>query len=307
MIRLTVTICVSLCLIACNGADQVSSDPANSAYFTDSDRMIEIGGQSVRYRESGPATGPTLLMLHGFTDSLHTWDALAAELDTDFHILRPDLPGHGLSGLPAGDDYSNEALTAFVGDFLDATKTSEAIIVGNSLGGLAAWRYAALDPDRVSGLALLAPGGVPHNGVGETPLEAPMMLRFYLENAPKAGVRTALQTMHGDTTRVTDAMVTRFADLMAMPGNGDAFVARAERFTLPDPAGDMAKVEAPTLILWGAKDTVLPPEHADIFAEHMPHASVRILDQVGHMPQSEAVDEVATAIRTLAARTGNGS
>ena len=69
----------------------------------------------------------------------------------------------------------------------------------------------------------------------------------------------------------------------------------------------MAKVMVPTLILWGAQDTVLPPSHADVFAASMPNAEIRILDQVGHMPQSEARDAVATAIREIGAQTGDGS
>lgn len=307
MIRLAAASCLSLFLIACSGADETTFDPTQSKYFGPADAIVDIDGQTIRYRESGSQSGQTVLMLHGFSDSLHTWDALSERLGDDLRILRPDLPGHGLSGAAPDGDYTNEALVDFVGAFLDATDTDEAIIVGNSLGGLAAWRYASVAPDRVSGLVLLAPGGVPHNGVGEEPLDVPMMLSFYLKNAPEAGVRTALDAMHVDTNRVSDGMVTQFADLMKMPGNGDAFVARAGSFTLPAPEADMAKVTVPTRILWGAQDVVLPTDHADVFVQNMPKAEVSILDQVGHMPQSEAADSVADAIRQVIAETRDGS
>lgn len=293
----------ALILAACNGDNADLDGPEQSVYFAASDQIIDLDGQTIRYRESGPSDAPSIVMLHGFTDSLHTWDALVDALDDDFHVLRPDLPGHGLSGPSPDGDYSNEALVDFVGAFLDATGTQDAILVGNSLGGLAAWRYAA-GSDVVRGLALLAPGGVPHNGVGDTPLEVPAMLKFYLKGAPEAGVKAALQAMHADPSKVTEARVTEFRDMMKDGGHGDAFVARGAAFTLPDPAHDMNEITVPTIVIWGAQDVILPPAHSDIFAQNIGGAEIMMLENVGHMPQAEATDRVADAIRRLATATG---
>ena len=73
-------------------------DPVESAYFLASDHRISIDGMNVRYRDQGPKSAPVIVMVHGFTSSLETWDALADELDDRYRILRPDLPGHGLTG-----------------------------------------------------------------------------------------------------------------------------------------------------------------------------------------------------------------
>lgn len=306
------SVVVGVFLTGCNHADPESFDPTQSSYFTEADAIMDIDGQTIRYRETGPEDAPVIVLLHGFSDSLHSWDRLAAELDQDFRIIRPDLPGHGLSGQPPDDDYTNEALTSFVGAFLDA-KTAEGVtLVGNSLGGLAAWRYAAQPSDRLQGLVLLAPGGVPHNGVTEEPLPVPAMLRFYLKNAPEAGVRAALQAMHIDESLVTDDFVTQFRDMMKVPGNGAGFVARAGSFTLPDPKGDMTRIDVPTLLIWGAEDTVLPASHAEIFSDNIAQIETIILENVGHMPQSEATDDVASMIRAFVMQTqmieaGDGS
>jgi len=307
IIRRTILAGLFLGLSACSEDPNPAFIPAASPYFGLSDQMVELNSSQIRYRSTGPDTAPTIILLHGFTDSLHTWDALADDLDDEFRVLRPDLPGHGLSGGNAENDYSNAALVTFVGDFIEAVDADAPILVGNSLGGLAAWRFAAAEPNTVGGLVLLAPGGVPHNGVGDEPLPVPAMMKAYLNHAPEAGVKMALSAMHANPARVTDESAAQFRDLMRIPGNADAFVARAAQFTLPEPADDMAKIAVPTTILWGVQDVVLPIAQADVFAANIAHAAIIRLDDVGHMPQSEAPDQVAAAIRAIAAQIQNPS
>lgn len=306
MIRLILAcLLLSFCLVGCGNSNDEIFDPTQSHHVSQSDQFVSVDGQTVRYRETGRKDAPAVVLLHGFTDSLQTWDGLAEQLGEDFRVIRPDLPGHGLSGPAPNGDYSNVALVAFVGDFLDAAQVEQPVLVGNSLGGLAAWRFAASNPDAVSGLVLLSPGGVPHNGIADVPIAVPAMLSFYLKKAPETGVRAALSSMHVDKTLVTDERVDQFWDLMQTPGNGEAFVARAGAFTLPDPTEDMQRIKVPTAIIWGAQDNVLPVAHAEIFATNVPNADVIILENVGHMPQSEAVERVANTIRGLARREGN--
>lgn len=287
---------------ACSGGDEPALDVTQSPYLSPDDHILDLGDQRVRYRTTGPDDAPMVIMLHGFTDSLHTWDAVADNLEDRFRVIRPDLPGHGLSGPNPDGDYSNAALVSFVGAFIDAIDAQNPVLMGNSLGGLAAWRFAAQNPEQVSGLVLLAPGGVPYNGLGDTPVPVPAMLQFYLSQAPEAGVRTALSAMHADPARVIDAEVARYRDLMRQPGNAEAFIARAAQFTLPDPARDMAKITAPTIVIWGAQDIMLPVDQATTFADNIPNVTVLQLENVGHLPQLEAPDRVADALRSLAAK-----
>lgn len=293
----------ALMLAACSSELKPAVTIEDSPYISAADRIVTINGDRVRYRVEGPDGAPTLIMLHGFTDSLHGWDRLAAELDNEFRIIRPDLPGHGLSGVNGAGDYSNEALVKFVGAFIDETTDSPPVLMGNSLGGLASWRLAADDPDAIAALVLIAPGGVPHNGVAESPVKVPAMLRFYLTSAPEAGVRAALGAMYGDPDRLEEADILRFGDMMRQPGNGEAFVARAAQFTLPDPTEDLARITAPTLIIWGGADIVLPPVYANTFDATIADSRVLRLPGVGHMPQAEAATEVAIAIRDFAMAT----
>ncbi|MGJ8560350.1 MAG: alpha/beta fold hydrolase [Litorimonas sp.] len=292
-------LCAALLSAACSSEPEPTQTIEDSPYISASDRIVTIDGDRIRYRVEGPDGAPALILLHGFTDSLHSWDRLTAELDDNFRIIRPDLPGHGLSGVNGAGDYSNEALAKFVGAFIRETTDSPPIVIGNSLGGLAAWRVAADAPDTIAGLVLIAPGGVPHNGVTETPLKVPAMLRFYLNKAPEAGVRLALQSMYGDPERLDETDIVRFGALMRQSGNGDAFIARAAQFTLPDPVEDLTRITIPTLIIWGEADSVLPPAHADIFDTVIADSRVLRLPGVGHMPQAEVPVDVATAIRAF--------
>lgn len=295
-----IALLASAAITACNDAPPAYDATAvqTSPYFAEGDRLIALNGQMIRYRESGNPQGTPVIMLHGFTDSLHTWDALAAELGPEFRVIRPDLPGHGLSGPAPEGDYSNDALVEFVASFHKQMNVDAPILIGNSLGGLAAWRYAAAEPEAVSGLILLAPGGVPYNGVGDEPAKVPAMLRYYLKSAPEAGVRAALGAMYGDPAKVTDARITEYRELM--DGHGDAFVARASAFTLPDPAAEMGEISVPTLILWGENDAVLPPEQASVFIDNIPNAELTTLSGIGHLPQAEAPERVAQAVRDVA-------
>ena len=291
-------------LSACGGSPE-PIDAQASPYWNEADRMVDLDGQTVRYRTSGPEDAPTVVMLHGFTDSLHTWDALVATLEDDFRVIRPDLPGHGLSGPAPDGDYSNAALVTFVQDFIEATTDEAPILVGNSLGGLAAWRAAAENPEIVSGLVLLAPGGIPHNGVGDDPVNVPAMLKLYLKTAPEAGVRTALKAMHANPDIVTDEQVSQYRDLMR--GQGNAFTARAAQFTLPDPVADMSRISVPTEIIWGLEDTVLPPDHGGMFAQNIQNANLSLLYSTGHLPHIEATDDVESTIRFMTLEITNFS
>lgn len=268
----------------------VSPATLEAKYMTPADRFVEISGARVRVREEGPKDAPPLVLLHGFSYSLETWDAWAKALSGRYRVIRYDLLGHGLTGPDAKKRYSPAARAAFIGDVLDALGLDSAYIGGNSLGGLAAWKFAAAHPERVRGLVLVSPAAYPTNGVGDNPVEPPKAMAVYLRTAPPAGVRASAGIVFADDSKVSAARLVVLRDMMRRRGNGEAMIESIRQFVLPDPTEDLAKITAPTLILWGSEDAVISVEQAAKLESAIKNARLIIYDGVGHASQEEAPD-----------------
>ena len=283
-------------------SDEVSSGDetaAASPYWSEQDRWVEVDGVRARVRVDGPEDGPVLVLIHGFSFSLESWDGWAGALSDTYRIIRMDLTGHGLTGADPAGRYSVPETVAFVGALLDAMGIESASLGGNSLGGLIAWRLAAERPDLVEKLVLISPGGYSINGVAENPVEVPAPVRFYLTQAPQPMIGLATAGLFGDASRMDPAVPQRVGDLMRETGVGDALVSRLEVFTLPDPVADLGRVNAPTLILWGDADTMVPPEQADWFVRDMRDARLIRYADLGHIPQEEDPGRTAADARVF--------
>jgi pimeloyl-ACP methyl ester carboxylesterase len=253
-----------------------------------SDRLMEAGGFRLQVRLEGAQTGPPIVLLHGFSHSLQTWDRWAVNLGRDHRVVRFDLPGHGRSGPDPHERYSNEDTIDALDALLRALAIRRPVLVGNSLGGLVAWRRAARRPRDVRGLILIAPGGFSINGVAEHPAGAPPAVEAYLRTAPLEAVRLAMQALYGDPSRLSKKRIDAARSAIAGDGVGDALVRRLAQFTLPDPTRDLARVRAPTLLLWGGRDVIIPPEHAERFHAALPNSRRIVYDDLGHLPHEEA-------------------
>lgn len=270
-----------------------------SAYLLPTDRFVEVEGVRVRVREQGPSGAPVLLMLHGFTFSLESFDALADELDDRYRIISYDLRGHGLTGPDPEKRYAPDQRAEHIGALMDALGISEATLVGNSLGGLAAWRFAAEQPEAVERLVLISPGAYPINGVTDEPAEIPAALVAYFKFLPDVGIDASLERIFADPATLTEERRTSIKAMMRAPGNRDAFIDSLKVFTLPDPEPDLAKVTAPTLIIWGADDVVIAPGDGARMKSAMDDAELMLLDGVGHVAHEEVPQRVAEAIHAF--------
>ena len=286
------------CLLASCSAEpeRPASEGRNAPSAQSAERYVEVDGARVRVREEGAEGAPVLLMMHGFTFSLETWDALVPLLTEDYRVVRYDLLGHGMTGPDPQARYAPEERAAFAGELMDALGIERAVLVGNSLGGLAAWRLAAMAPERVSALVLIDPGAYPMNGTTEVPAPVPPMLAAYLRTVPEPAFEASIARIYADPSAVPEERLATLRAMMLRDGNGDAFVASLKEFTLPDPEPGLRTIAAPTLIVWGTKDQVIPPADGERLAEVMPNATLVRLDGVGHVAQEEAPEAVAAAI-----------
>jgi pimeloyl-ACP methyl ester carboxylesterase len=275
-----------------------------SLYAAPPSRFVQAAGLRVHLRDTGPPAdkpdAPALLLLHGFGSSLQTWDAVAAGLQADFRVLRIDLPGAGLTGPDPSHDYSDERGLQVLAALLDSLGLQRVALVGHSMGGRLAWRFAAEHPQRVSRLVLMAPDGFASPGFeyGKAPDVGPavQLMRYAL---PKAVVRMGLKPAFADPAQMTDALVDRYYDLMLAPGVRGALIERMQQMRLVEPTPFLQRITAPVLLLWGAQDQMIPVANAQDYQRVLPAAQLLVLPQVGHLPQEEAPGPTVQALRNV--------
>ena len=258
--------------------------------------FVEVKGQVVHIRDEGPRDDPApIVLVHGTSASLHTWEGWVEALKTQRRVITFDLPGFGLTGPFTGGyaagSYRGENYARFVVDLLDHLKLQRVVIGGNSLGGEVAWRTAVFAPQRVERLIL-----VDATGPEFMPEEIPTGFRFaripvinrlgeYL--LPRPLVRASVESVFGDKTLVTEAMVDRYFEITLREGNRRALGERVRLLESDLQPELIAKVTQPTLILWGEKDRLIPPSTAAFFKQAIVGSQVLILPGLGHIPQEE--------------------
>ncbi len=232
------------------------------------DRFLTVDGVRFRLRDEGPPDAPAIVLIHGFTFSLDSWDGWAADLSRDHRVIRFDLAGHGQSGADPHQRYDTATRVRQLGLLLDALHVWKATVAGNSFGGLVAWNFAASSPSRVDRLILVDSAAFSINGVTEKPVPVPAAMRAYLLAPSPAAVAYSAAAIFAHPERLSAARLDQMRALIAR--NGPALVAHLQQFTLPDPRPALATIEAPTLILWGRADKVVPVAQADQLAAAIP-------------------------------------
>lgn len=253
---------------------------------------IDVGGTTLRVRDTGPTGAPALLLIHGFGSSLETWDAWARDLSARYRVVRLDLPGCGLSEPDPTRNYSDTRTLALVGGLMDRLGIGTATLIGNSMGGRIAWRFAAAFPGRVSKLVLISPDGFASPGFeyGKPP-RVPMLLSLMKYFLPRALMRQNLAAAYADPARLSEPVVERYYDLLLAPGNRGAMLDRMRQSVLEDPVPMLRRIEAPTLLLWGEQDRLIPYANAADYLRALPHATLVSFPDLGHVPQEEAPAE----------------
>lgn len=266
-------------------------------------QFVEAAGMRLHVRDTGPRDAPALLLLHGFGASLHTWDALAARLEGNCRVVRLDLPGFGLTGPDPARDYSDARSHAVLMALMDRLGVARAAVAGHSMGGRIAWTLAASHPERVDRLVLLAPDGFASPGFeyGTAP-KVPPLLRLLPYVMPTFLLRASLQPAYADPAMVTDAMVTRYRDMLLAPGVRGAILDRTAQAMLADPVPLLRRIAVPVLLLWGAEDRMIPARNADAYLAALPDARRVAFPGVGHVLHEEAADETAAAMQKFLAQ-----
>jgi pimeloyl-ACP methyl ester carboxylesterase len=283
--------------------DRDPADLATRYLRTGADR-VDVLGTTLHVRDDGPKNAPALLFLHGFGASLHTWEPWAQALAGDFRVLRVDLPGHGLSPPDPSDDYTDARSLQLLLALLDGLGVQRVSVIGNSMGGRIAWTMAARHADRVDRLVLIAPDGFASPGYFEygKPPEVSAWLQLMRVALPRPLLRMSLAPAYVDPAALTDERLDRYHDLLRAPGARAAMLQRMRQTVLTDPVPLLKTVQAPTLLLWGEQDQMIPATNAADYRAALPHSTLVTLPGLGHLPHEEDPVRALVPVRAFLQR-----
>jgi pimeloyl-ACP methyl ester carboxylesterase len=264
--------------------------------------FLKVGGLDVHLRDEGPRDDPhPVVLLHGTSASLHTWQGWAEALSAERRVIRFDMPGFGLTGPAPDGDYSLDAYVRCVTAVLDALGVKTAVVGGNSFGGGVAVAFALAHPARVSGLILVDASTYPivsrSMPIGFRIAQMPVLNRVMENVLPRGMVEASVVSVYGDPGKVTPALVDRYYDLTQRAGNRAALVERFRQAPSGALAPRVPEIKAPTLIVWGGRDGLIPPEHAQWFARDISGSTLAIFPALGHVPHEEDPANTVAAVK----------
>jgi pimeloyl-ACP methyl ester carboxylesterase len=257
-------------------------------------RNVELHGSRVAYRVVGE--GPLLLLVHGITSDASVWDRVIPGLARSHTVIAPDLPGHGASDKPKGD-YSLGAHACALRDLLLALGHERATLVGHSLGGGIAMQFSYQFPETCERLVLVDSGGLGREvsvllraaSLPGSELVLPVLAASRLLDLgarvggllDRVGLRlgTDLEQMaRGHSTLSDGASRAAFLHtLRAVVDAGGQRVDARNRLYLAE--------RVPLLVIWGARDSIIPVSHGRAAHAALPSSRLEVLDRSGHFPQ----------------------
>jgi pimeloyl-ACP methyl ester carboxylesterase len=255
-------------------------------------QFVAVEGMLVHLRDQGPQDDPTpIVLLHGTSASLHTWEGWAAVLQDKRRVISLDLPGFGLTGPFPDGDYRVSRYNAFLGKLLDQLQVTKAVLIGNSFGGQLAWQFSLEQPQRVSQLVLVDAAGYPPSAssipigfrMAQIPTLAPLMTKLL----PRSMIESSLRNVYGDPSKVSEELVDRYYELTLRTGNREALRQRFIQAQAGEDYKKIAHIQVPTLIIWGGQDELIPPINAERFKRDIKGSRLVIFEQLGHVPQEE--------------------
>ena len=254
--------------------------------------FLAIDGMLVHLRDQGPRDDPApIVLLHGTSASLHTWEGWVAVLQSKRRVISLDLPGFGLTGPFPDGDYRMAHYSAFLAHVLDQLQVPRAVVAGNSFGGQLAWQFALDHPQRVERLVLVDAAGYPRNAtsipigfrLAQIPALAPLMANLL----PRQMIEASIRNVYGDPSKVSDELIDRYYELTLRAGNREALRQRFIQAEAGQGFTRIAELKVPTLIIWGGRDELIPPDNAERFNRDIQGSRLVLFDDLGHVPQEE--------------------
>ena len=262
------------------------------------DRYVNVGGINTRYWAMGDH-GTSVILVHGLGGCVEDWRLNVNALAEYHRVYALDLVGAGRTGKAVGS-YSLPYGAQFLNGFLEALHVDRATLVGNSMGGAVTLQFAVQFPHRVQKLVLVNSAGLGRELISHLRLATLPLLGEWLARPRRRGAAQVFKACVYDPALVTDELVEVYYELAALPGAQECLLSalraganlRGTRASIVQSILDkLATIAAPTLIVWGQQDRVLPVAHAYEAEKRLPNARLHVFDPCGHLPQLERAEE----------------
>ncbi|MBK6758733.1 MAG: alpha/beta hydrolase [Agitococcus sp.] len=280
------------------GIGDISAETLKARYSQDA-YYLKVQGIDVRIKESGQ--GEPLLVLHGFSSSADTWDGWRNELSDQFRVIAIDVPPFAITGPLLHTKTTPDVVVHFINAVVEKLGLTHFYLAGNSLGGYLSWNYTLHYPTKVKKLILIDSAGY----AKVAPLAVVLMrgkgIRHLTKHvAPLPFIIQSVRSAYADSSRIPKGTIRRYQDLLRREGTRAA-IADMMRGMSTD-AKHIKAIRTPTLIMWGAKDTWIPPQHGKCFQRDIAHSKLITYDDLGHIPMEEDPKRTAADARHFLTR-----
>ncbi len=274
-----------------NGAFDITLADLATRYQTPESRFLEVGTARVHYRDEG--AGPVVVLVHASYMNLRTWDSLTAALKASHRVIRLDLIPAGLTS-GATSDLSFERNVEVLGALVDHLGVARFSLLGTSSGGTVAFRYAAQHPERVERLILVNSAGLPRTPVTDPNRPRGTAIERWINKYHRSRdywlANLSKQFSGGSAPPAW--LVDMVYDMNRRAGGVQQAEVSMRNFSTGDPQATLARVVAPTLVLWGVGNITVDHLQADVFQHWLRNAPtyVRKYPKVGHYLYLEIPD-----------------
>lgn len=255
------------------------------------EKSVQVDDHLVYYYEGG--TGETVLLVHGFGAEKHIWAKFAKQITPKYHVIIPDLPGHGKTTQLQTASYSYQSQVDRLYRFIETLQLNNIHLAGNSMGGQIVSIFAAQYPQKLSTLALFDSAGVTSPQMSDS-------RKVLMET----GVNVLLVNNSEEFDRYLEYGVFKpqfipgpvkkllVADLITRRPFNAKIWNDLVKYPIPlEPL--LPRIKAPTMIFWGEADRIIHLSSVDVFENHIKNHQSAIIKECGHVPMFEKPEETA--------------
>jgi pimeloyl-ACP methyl ester carboxylesterase len=266
-------------------------------------RSITVNDFKIHTIVAGQEQHPPVLLLHGYPTSNQLWRHIIPTLAERFHVIAPDLPGHGRSDKPTDVEYDRDLFVGILEGLVDALGLHQFHLVGHDLGGMVALAFAARFPERLSRLVIMDTAPYVDWSLttrlviwfAKTGLSARLLLtRPMFRLFMKLGVARP------------SAITAEVAEMYRRPWVADSNSRRAFSLTVAvpperivEPRPNLAGITVPALVLWAEKDRLFGKRVARRLRDDLPDATMTVVPDCGHFLQEEQPELIAGHLQSF--------